>query len=183
MNKKDLIKISDDLWEIPKSFRSDMRVPARFYVSEKMLDEVFRDRSLTQLVNLCCLPGIQKYGLAMPDCHEGYASPIGGVAAVSTLEGIISPGMQGYDINCGMKLLKSEYSEKEIKPYLEKLAQRIQQEVPSGLGRGRRFKLDIQTIDRILEGGAQRIVEQGYGQKEDLENCESEGRLLSLIHI
>jgi len=148
-----------------------MRVPARIYVSEKMLEDVFRDRSLDQLINLCCLPGIQKYGLAMPDVHEGYASPIGGVAAIKISDGIISPGMQGYDVNCGMKLLKSEFKVEEIKPSLNNLAIEIQKEVPSGLGRGRQIKLSIGQIDKILEGGAKRLVEQGYGEKEDIENC------------
>jgi tRNA-splicing ligase RtcB len=100
VSKKDFIKISDWLWEIPKGFRVDMRVPARIYLSEKMLEEAFRDRSIEQLINVSTLPGIQKYALAMPDMHEGYSSPIGGVAAIDTKEGIISPGMQGYDINC-----------------------------------------------------------------------------------
>lgn len=177
LTKKDLIKISDYLWEIPKGFRSDMRVPARIYADEKLLEDVFRDKSLDQLVNLCALPGIQKYGLAMPDIHEGYASPIGGVAAISTADGIISPGMCGYDINCGMKLLYSSYLEKEIRPYLDKLATEIQKEVPSGLGRGRQVKVDIVTLDKILEGGVQRLVEQGYGEKEDIENCEAGGCL------
>ena len=177
MTKKDLIKINEYLWEIPKKFRSDMRVPARVYASEKMLEYILQDRSLDQLVNLSCLPGIQKYGLAMPDCHEGYASPIGGVAAIKTSEGIISPGMQGYDINCGMKLLKSKYLEKDIKPYLEKLADQIQKEVPSGLGKGRKIKLSIEQINRILQGGAEYLVEKGYGQPEDVENCEAGGRM------
>jgi len=177
MKKKDFKKINDYLWELSKSFREDMKVPARVYASEKMLEDIFRDRSLGQLVNLCCLPGIQKYGLAMPDCHEGYASPIGGVAAIRISDGIISPGMQGYDVNCGMKLLKSDYSEKDIKPYLENLATEIQKEVPSGLGRGRQIKLSIEQIDKILEGGAERLVEQGYGEKEDIENCEAGGKL------
>jgi len=175
--KKDFKKISDWLWEIPKAYRQDMRVSARIYASEKMLEDVFRDRSLDQLINLSCLPGIQKYGLAMPDIHEGYSSPIGGVAAIRIQDGIISPGMCGYDINCGMKLLKSEYPEKEIRPYLDKLATEIQKEVPSGLGKGRQLKLDIQALDKILEGGAKRVVEQGHGEKEDVENCEAEGRL------
>ncbi len=177
ITKKDLNKISDYLWEIPKKFRSDMRVPARIYADEKLLEEATRDKSIEQLVNLCALPGIQKYGLAMPDIHEGYASPIGGVAAISTTDGIISPGMCGYDINCGMKLLYSSYSEKELRPYLDKLATEIQKEVPSGLGRGRQIKIDIVSLDKILEGGAQRLVEQGYGEKEDVENCEANGRL------
>lgn len=154
-----------------------MRVPARAYVTEKMLQECFKDRSLEQLVNISTLPGIQKYALAMPDMHEGYASPIGGVAAIRISDGIISPGICGYDINCGMKLLKSGYSEAEIKPHLDKLATEIQKEVPSGLGKGRQIKLSIKQIDKILEGGAKRLVEQGYGEKEDFENCEGEGRL------
>ena len=175
--KKDFKKISDWLWELPKNFRSDMKVAARIYVSEKMLEDVFRDRSINQLINLSCLPGIQKYGLAMPDIHEGYSSPIGGVAAIRISDGIISPGMCGYDINCGMKLLKSEYSEKDIKPYLEKLATEIQKEVPSGLGQGRKIKIDISSLDKILEGGAERLFEQGYAEKEDVENCEANGKL------
>jgi len=177
ISKKDFRKISDWLWEIPKSFRSDMKVPARIYVSEKMLEEVFRDESIPQLVNGCTLPGIVKYGIAMPDCHEGYSVPIGFVGAIRTSDGIISPGACGFDINCGMKLLKSEYSEKEIKPYLEKLATEIQKEVPSGLGRGRQIKLSIEQIDKILEGGVQHLVKNGYGEKEDVENCEANGKL------
>lgn len=177
MTKQDFNKISNWLWEIPKTFRQDMHVPARIYVSEKMLEDVFRDRSIDQLINLSCLPGIQKYGLAMPDIHEGYSSPIGGVAAIRISDGIISPGMCGYDINCGMKLLKSDYSEKDIKSYLEDLAIEIQKEVPSGLGQGRQMKIDIPTLDKILEGGARRLVEQGYGEQEDVENCEANGKL------
>jgi len=109
--------------------------------------------------------------------HEGYASPIGGVAAIRISDGIISPGMCGYDINCGMKLLKSEYTEKEIQPNLDKLATEIQKEVPSGLGRGRQIKLSIGEIDKILEGGVPYLVEKGYGGKEDIENCEASGKL------
>ncbi len=177
MKKSDFRKINDSLWEIPQSFRSDMRVPARIYVSEKMLEEVFRDRSLGQLVNVATLPGIIDYSLAMPDIHEGYGFPIGGVAAMDMKNGVISPGGVGYDINCGMKLLKSDYQEEEIKNHLESLATEIQKEVPSGLGQGRQIKLDAASINKILEKGAQRVVEQGYGEKEDLENCESQGKL------
>ncbi len=177
ISKKDFRKISDWLWEIPRNFRTDMRVPARIYVSETMLEEMFRDQSISQLINGTMLPGIVKYGIAMPDCHEGYSVPIGFVGALRVSDGIISPGACGFDINCGMKLLKSEYSEKEIKPYLDKLATEIQKEVPSGLGRGRQLKLSIEQIDKILKGGAKRLVEQGYGEKEDIENCEANGCL------
>ncbi len=177
ISQKDFIKISDWLWEISKSFRGDMKVPARAFLSEKMLGEAFKDKSLEQLVNVATLPGIINYSIAMPDMHEGYGFPIGGVAAMDIKSGVISPGGVGYDINCGMRLLESDYEVKDIKPYLENLATEIQKEVPSGLGRGRQLKLDIASINRILEDGAKRLVEQGYGEKEDLENCESQGKL------
>jgi len=177
ISKKDFRKISDCLWEIPKSFRADMKVPARAYVSERMLEESFKDRSIEQLVNVSTLPGIQKYALAMPDMHEGYASPIGGVAAIRISDGVISPGVCGYDINCGMRLLKSEHTEKDIKPYLNRLATEIQSQIPSGLGRGRKIKLSIEQIDKILEQGTHILQKQGYGEKEDVENCEASGKL------
>ena len=137
ISKKDFKRISDYLWEIPKSHRQDMRVPARIYVSEKMLEDVFRDRSLGQLINITTLPGIAKFGLAMPDVHEGYGFPIGGVAATKLPEGVISPGGIGFDQNCGVRLVKSEHTEEEIRPHLDKLATKIQGQVPSGLGKGR----------------------------------------------
>lgn len=177
ISKGDFKKINDNLWEIPKSFRSDMRVPARVYISEKMLEESFKDRSFEQLINISTLPGIQRYALAMPDIHEGYASPIGGVAAIRDSDGVISPGVCGYDINCGMRLLKSNHNEKEIRPYLEKLAEEIQKEVPSGLGQGRQVKLSLGQIDKILNEGTHALLKQGYGEDDDIENCEAGGRL------
>jgi len=177
MRKEDFIKINDWLWELPQSFRKDMRVPARIYTSEKMLEDVFRDDSIRQLINGTTLPGIVKYGIAMPDMHEGYSVPIGFVGAIKIPEGVISPGACGFDINCGMRLLKSEHNEKEIKPFLEKLAAEIQKEVPSGLGKGRKAKLNIEQIDKILEQGTHVLLKQGYGEKEDVENCEASGRL------
>ena len=169
-------KISDYLWEIPKSFRSDMKVPARIYTSEKMLDTIEPD-AINQVVNVATLPGIIDYSLAMPDIHTGYGFVIGGVAAMDVKDGVISPGGVGFDINCGMRLLRSNYSEKDVKPHLENLATEIQRGVPSGLGRGRQIKLSIEQIDRILEGGSKYLVEQGYGEKEDIENCEAGGRI------
>ncbi|MCD6148895.1 RtcB family protein, partial [bacterium] len=169
ISKKIFKKINDYLWEIPKSFRSDMRVPARIYVSEKMLEDV-ESEALNQLINVASLPGIVKYSLAMPDIHTGYGFVIGGVAATRYPDGAISPGGVGYDISCSVRLLKSEYTEKEIRPYLEKLSTEVQKEVPSGLGRGRQIKLSIEQINRILEGGVPYLVEKGYGEKEDIEN-------------
>ena len=177
LTKKDLIKINDWTWEIPKGFRQGMRVPARFFASEKMLDEIFRDRSLEQLVNVTALPGIQKAALAMPDMHEGYGFPIGGVAAMEYPNGIISPGGIGYDINCGVRLLKSGRSYGEIKNYIPKLAEGLYKEIPSGVGRGGKLKLSSKELDEVLENGAAWAVERGYGRKEDLESIESKGRL------
>jgi len=118
ISKKDFIKINDWLWEIPMSFRQDMRVPARIYTSEKMLEDIFQDDSIQQLINGTTLPGIVRFGIAMPDCHEGYSVPIGFVGAIKIPEGVISPGACGFDINCGMRLLKSEHKVKEIAPYI-----------------------------------------------------------------
>ncbi len=176
MEKKDFKKINDYLWEIPQSFRKDMRAPARIYASEKLFREV-EDEALIQLVNTTTMPGIVKYAIAMPDIHSGYGPPIGGVGAMKYPEGVISPGFVGYDENCGVRLLLSEYTEEEIKPYLDKLAAEVQKSVPSGLGRGRQTKLSITQIDKILEGGVPRLVEQGYGEKEDIENCEEKGKM------
>jgi len=169
-------RINDWLWEIPKSFRNDMRVSARIYTSEKLLQET-EEEALIQLVNTTTLPGIVKYAIAMPDCHSGYGPPIGGVGAMKLPDGVISPGFVGYDENCGVRLLLSEYTEKEIKPYLDKLATEIQNQVPSGLGRGRKIKLSIEQINKILEGGVPYLVEKGYGEKEDIEYCEHQGKM------
>jgi len=176
MIRENFKKINEYLWEIPQSFRKDMRVPARIYASQKLLRET-EDEALIQLVNTTTLPGIVKYAIAMPDIHSGYGPPIGGVGAMKYPEGIISPGFVGYDENCGCRLLLSEYTEKEIKPHLEKLAIEIQKEIPSGLGRGRAINLSIKQINKILEGGVSYLVEQGYGEKEDIENCEEKGKI------
>ncbi|MDD5146341.1 MAG: RtcB family protein [Candidatus Pacebacteria bacterium] len=168
-------KISEWVWELPSNFRADMEVPARVYASEKMLEDIFRDESIPQLVNTATLPGLVKYALVMPDAHEGYGFPIGGVAAIRASDGVISPGGIGFDQNCGVRVLLSDYQAAELKPYLEKLADKIQKEVPSGLGKGRQVKLSIEQIDKILEGGSKHLVEQGYGEAGDIEYCESNG--------
>lgn len=179
MEIRDIRKINDFLWEIPKESREDMRVPARIYASGKILNDALKDRSVEQLINAATLPGIASWSLAMPDVHEGYGFPIGGVAATEEENGVISPGGVGYDINCGMRLLRSDYRASDINPALEKLAAEMQKEVPSGLGVGRQMKLSSSTLDKILEAGAKKIVEIGYGEKEDIENCEAGGSLKS----
>lgn len=177
MKFTDLEKIHDHLWEIPKSFRPDMRVPCRVYATEKMLQSIVQDRSLEQLVNVSTIPGIRKYAIAMPDVHEGYGFPIGGVAAVGADDGAISPGGIGYDINCGVRLLRSTLTFEEIKPRIEKLVHAIAREIPSGVGRGGSVRLKGQDLDQILRDGAQRAVAMGYGSDDDLKRIESGGRL------
>ena len=177
MQKKDLEKIHDHLWEVPKHFRPDMRVPARVYASETMLEAILRDRSLEQLVNVATLPGIRKYAIAMPDVHEGYGFPIGGVAAVDARDGAVSPGGIGYDINCGVRLLHSRMTFDEIQPLLERLAHSIAREVPSGVGRGGSVRLKGEELDLVLRDGARRAVEMGFGEADDLKRIESGGCL------
>jgi len=177
MRKQNLEKLEDYLWEIPKSYRDDMRVPARVYADERMLDAILGDRSLEQLVNVTTLPGIQKYAIAMPDAHEGYGFPIGGVAAVDAREGVISPGGIGYDINCGVRVLRTNHMLDDIAPVIRKLAHSIAREIPSGVGRGGKLALKGNDLDRVLTHGAERAVEIGFGHAGDLERIESRGTI------
>lgn len=177
INKNNLIKIADWLWEIPKTYRGDMRVPARVYATEKMLEEIFHDRSLEQLINVATLPGIYRFAISMPDIHEGYGFPIGGVAAFNVDKGIISPGGIGYDINCGVRLLRSAHTIQELRPHLAALGRELYREIPSGVGRGGRLILRGQEFDEVLKQGAEKMIEMGYGERVDLERIESNGRL------
>jgi tRNA-splicing ligase RtcB len=159
-----------------KTFRSDMRVPARVFANDQMLESLFGDRSLDQLVNVATLPGIQKYAFAMPDIHQGYGFPIGGVAAMAIDEGgVISPGGIGYDINCGVRLLTAHIAAAELHPYLGELATKIFKRVPSGVGKGGKIDMSSQELDVVLHKGAQRMLELGYGIPADVEFCEEQG--------
>ena len=177
ISKNNLTKLNDYLWEIPKSFRNDMRVPARVYATEKMLDNILSDRSLEQLINVATLPGIQKYALAMPDIHEGYGFPIGGVAAMDVEEGVISPGGIGYDINCGVRLLKSSLTYNDIESHLKDLARELYRQIPSGVGKGGELKLNDKDFDDVLKNGAKWMIDHGYGKEGDARFLESFGCL------
>ncbi|MFC1598065.1 RtcB family protein [Patescibacteria group bacterium] len=170
-------KINDVTWEIPQDFRDDMRVPARVFATKKMLQDILRDRSLDQLINVATLPGIFKYAIGMPDLHEGYGFPVGGVAAMEFPNGIISPGGIGYDINCGVRLLKSDLTADEIKPQMPSLAREIFHQIPSGVGRGGQWKLSIEQLDEVLCDGVKWAVREGHAEEEDLTRIESNGRL------
>ncbi|MEX0672278.1 MAG: RtcB family protein [Candidatus Babeliales bacterium] len=176
IKKSDLIKISDFIYEIPASFSADMRVPARIFLSEQMLEDIMEDRSLEQIVNVASLPGIAKYAIAMPDIHQGYGFPIGGVAAtVINQGGVISPGGIGYDINCGVRLMAANISINDIQPFKEKLATALFNAVLSGVGRGGNIKMKPSELDHVLAQGAAYMVQKGYGTQRDLEYCESKG--------
>jgi len=178
ITRNDLIKVEDFLYEIPTSFRGDMRVSARVFLSEEMLDAVLDDKSLEQLVNVTTLPGIKKHAFAMPDIHQGYGFPIGGLAATAIHEGgVISPGGIGYDINCGVRLLVTSLYASEITPYLENLATALYHQVPSGVGQGGKIDLSMGELDKILKHGAAHAVAMGYGNESDLEYCEERGCL------
>lgn len=175
MNINDFKKISDYIWEIPKSFRDDMRAPARVYATKEMLEDVFDEKAIDQLVNVATLPGVEKYALAMPDIHQGYGFPIGGVATIRTKDGVISPGGVGYDINCGVRLLTSSYHTQEIEEKLINLANQIQRDVPSGVGRSGDMILTEKDMDEVLEKGVKWALEKGFAENGDLEFLEERG--------
>mgnify|MGYP001125011149 CR=1 FL=1 len=178
VKKADMIKRGEFLYEIPTSYRADMRVPARIYADEELLELSLRDASLEQLVNTTTLPGIVKYSLAMPDIHQGYGFSIGGVAATKLPSGVISPGGVGYDINCGVRLLSSNIMREELQPYLRTLMDALYQTVPSGVGEGGAIRLSEQEMSQLLEKGASWVVrKRGYGTEEDLERSEEQGSM------
>lgn len=173
----DLKQVDTYVWEIPKTFREDMRVPARVYASRPLMEDALTDRSIAQLVNATTLPGIVGYAIAMPDVHQGYGFPVGGVAATRLPDGVISPGSIGYDINCGVRLLASDVYADEVEPYLGDLASALYENCPSGLGKGGRFHLSLDDLDEVLERGAQWCLGQGMATDEDVRHCEQSGRL------
>ncbi|MDD5434020.1 MAG: RtcB family protein [Nitrospira sp.] len=173
MDIKSLNKISDYIWEIPPE--GEMRVPGRIFGSEAIVEEL-DDNVVGQIKNVACLPGIQEASIAMPDAHWGYGFPIGGVAAFDPEEGgIISMGGVGFDISCGVRTMRTGMTRDEIKPFLERLVNRIFAIVPAGVGSEGKIRLNQKQIDDVLTGGAKWAVSNGYGYKEDLRFIEEEG--------
>ena len=172
-----LKKIREDVWEVPKSFKDYMRVPARIYAAEALLDKMKRDLTLQQTITIASLPGIQKYSLVMPDGHQGYGFPIGGVAATDFEEGVISPGGVGYDINCGVRLIRTNLREEDVRPRLSEIIDGLFEYIPSGLGLSGKVRLSFSQLDEVLLGGSEWCVENGYGWDEDVERTEEGGRL------
>ncbi len=171
-----LKKISNYIWELPTNYKQCMRVPGRIYINRKLLQDVEKG-ALDQCANVACLPGILKYSIAMPDIHFGYGFPIGGVAAFDAEKGVISPGGVGFDINCGVRLLRTNLTYNEIKPKLKELVDEIFVNIPSGVGRSGKIRLNKNELDEVLIKGAKWAVEQGYGWESDLEHIEERGQM------
>ncbi|MEJ2153567.1 MAG: RtcB family protein, partial [Gemmatimonadota bacterium] len=177
MNEVEVRKIEPYLWEIPKT--GEMRVPGRIFASEDLMAAIRTDHSLEQVRNVASLPGIVGWSLAMPDIHWGYGFPIGGVAATNAKSGAISPGGVGYDINCGVRLARSDMVIDDLDDKVRRsLIDRLYQVVPSGVGAsGAIRKLSRSDLERVLVTGARWAIEHGYGHTRDLEYTEAGGRL------
>lgn len=178
VERADLVRIGEYAWEIPVSYRSDMQVPARIYASEKLLELAFRDRSMEQLVNTAAMPGVVKQVLVMPDAHQGYGLPIGGVVATQYPDGVISPGAVGYDINCGVRLMASELLAEEVRSEVGGLISSLFRNIPSGVGKGGGARqVPAREMDQVLIKGAAWAVKAGYGRSEDLDRLEESGAM------
>ncbi|MGB8779790.1 MAG: RtcB family protein [Candidatus Bathyarchaeia archaeon] len=173
--KVPLEKIDDYSWRIPK-YKSGMRVPGIVYANRDLLEKMQTDRTLQQCVNVAHLPGIYKHAITLPDGHEGYGFPIGGVAATDYEEGVISPGGVGYDINCGVRLVTTNLSEQDVRPKLSQLTNAIFDNVPCGLGSRRKdFKVSLDDLDRLAVEGVYWAIDHGLGWPEDADHCEESG--------
>ena len=173
--KGPLNKIDDYRWEIPQDYASGMRVPGLIYASSKLLEMIRRDQAPEQVANVAFLPGIVNHSLAMPDIHWGYGFPIGGVAATTLDEGVISPGGVGFDINCGVRLVRTDLTLKEVKPRIESLINELFKMIPSGVGSKGKIKISYNELRKLLGRGAEWAVDRGYGWEEDILLTEEEG--------
>jgi tRNA-splicing ligase RtcB (3'-phosphate/5'-hydroxy nucleic acid ligase) len=171
---KALERISDTVWELPVSYKEGMRVPARIYGTEKLIQEM--DGAVyDQITNVATLPGITRYALCMPDGHFGYGFPIGGVAAMDAERGVISPGGIGFDINCGMRLVTTNLTYDEVKPHLKTLVDKLYERVPAGVGSTGFVRISKNEFREVVEHGARWCVKNGYGWEEDLDLTEECG--------
>jgi tRNA-splicing ligase RtcB len=168
-----LERVREHVWEIPKG--ADMRVPARVLASEALLEEISDDKTLEQLRNATHLPGIVAPALCMPDGHQGYGFPVGGVGAVDAENGCISPGAVGYDINCGVRMMRTNLTYDDLRGTEEELVEALFANVPSGLGGGGVVESGVDTVNEVLERGVDWALEEGYAVEADLTHCEDEG--------
>jgi tRNA-splicing ligase RtcB len=177
VQKSDLERIDAYRWSIPISFREDMRVPVQIFASDSLIDQALDDKSMQQAVNTATLPGLVERVVVMPDVHQGYGFPIGGVAATRYPDGIISPGAIGYDINCGVRLLASRITLEQAQPWMDDLASALYANCPSGVGVGGSVPLTVKQLEKVCREGSRWALDNGYAQKEDLERTEEQGRI------
>ncbi|HWE14981.1 MAG TPA: RtcB family protein [Solirubrobacteraceae bacterium] len=171
-------QVDDVTWEMPADALPEMRVPARVFADRELMGQIATDRSLQQLRNVATLPGITGAALAMPDIHQGYGFPVGGVAATVAPDGVVSPGGVGYDINCGVRLLALPLTAAELGGRTGALMDEIARRVPVGTGQGGSLRLDGAALDRVLTGGPSTLLAaHGIGTDADVEHTESAGRL------
>jgi len=169
--------IDDVRHRIPRSARPDMRTDVVFYANRAILEHIEKDRALEQAVNVACMPGLVGPSLAMPDIHQGYGFPIGGVAAMDFTHGVVSPGGVGYDINCGVRLARTNLSESDIRSRLKDLTSQIFRDVPCGVGGHGRVAITEAQLKQILRQGAGWMIENGFGEPSDAERSEEGGCL------
>src|SRR5438034_5347286 len=177
-----LKKVDDYRWEIPTSYKPGMRVPGLVFADERMLRQIAEEQALEQVANVATLPGIVGYSLGMPDIHWGYGFPVGGVAATDAESGVVSPGGIGFDINCGVRLISTDLSHKQIQKRIVKLADELFHHLPSGVGGAGMRELSANEIRAVMVRGAAWAVEKGYGFAEDLEFTEEYGCLAGADH-
>ena len=170
-------KVDEYRWRIPQSYKPGMRVPGLVYASEDMLPHILEDRALEQVANVAFLPGILGYSLAMPDIHWGYGFAIGGVAAMKVDEGVISPGGVGFDINCGVRIMRTNLTHEEVAPRIKELIDALYNNVPSGLGSEGKIRLRSGEMDKVLVEGSRWAVAHGFGRRDDLETTEEGGEM------
>jgi len=174
---QDLKRITPYEWEIPQSFRADMRVPVRIFATQRLLEQIMNDKSLEQAVNAATLPGLVGTVVIMPDMHQGYGFPIGGVAATQFPQGVVSPGGIGYDINCGVRLLSSDIEYEAALPHLDALATLLNKYCPSGVGVEGVVHVNIPELERVLREGSRWALKNGYATEADLIRTEEGGCL------
>lgn len=169
-------KIAENIYEIPDTFRAGMQVPSRIYSDDVLLEKMKTDNTLIQATNITFLPGIYKYSITLPDGHSGYGFPIGGVAATDLENGVVSPGGVGYDINCGVRLLRTNLQKKDL-VNLRELMDHLFHSVPSGLGSKGKLRVNFTELNNVMRDGTEWAVRRGYGWDEDIKHTENNGCL------
>ncbi|QDV33237.1 RtcB family protein [Tautonia plasticadhaerens] len=173
-----LEKVGPCQWKIPRSYREDMRVDGLIFADDTLIEQIRRDQGPEQVANVATLPGIQRASLAMPDIHWGYGFAIGGVAATDPEQGgVISPGGVGYDINCGVRLLRSDLSWDDARPHIKRLVDQLYRDIPTGVGQSGRYSFRPDELSELMSKGSSYVVDRGWGAPRDLEFTEAGGRL------